>query len=743
MMFKRIYARFILSFLILAFLTPSSSLQADTVQVPVRLSFPFLRHLLILEVFNQPGHTAEISLDPDGCTKVVLSEPVLSGLDHSLRLDAEFHAVLGMGSEAGCIRLTQWDGRAEVLALPKVVPGSPRVIFFEIKNSNLYDRQGALLSSGVVWDSFKESLNSSIGRFRIDFTQPLEELKTLLPTFLPRHSKAQMERIIDSLKLTGIQVGPDHVTVDVSMEVEKLPATVREEEPLLTADELERWEGQYDSWDAFFTFVIKQMAAATELAPLRSALLEILLDARYEFRNALANRTLSGADPVRELFLRSWERLVPVMEDIGATMPEQEALALVTFVTAGDALQVLDRLGPAVGLEISADGLRRLARLINDNPHMDPLRYTDEEDPELRRLFGFEPFEEDKTDSKPLKLNFLFTSPAFAEILPRETLKRLNQWVPDRTELDQYLPLIRRLLDHEADTLLKSVRLSPDAASVFRKLVLAAAWQESCWRQYIAEKRKIVPLRSNSGDIGLMQVNERIWRGFYAVHKLKWDISYNAWAGSEILMKYLVNYAIPKGEHRHGSSHYLARAVYSAYNGGPGQLGRYRDPKAPAGHKKIDTAFWRKYQAVQRGKEYDVAECLGGTLQAKGSDSSRNEKKAPEKYPRAGPSDASPKTPGPAGLKQQSWIMAQNPKHFTLQIAALSTEQSLQDFIGKHRNLAPLACYRFKRDNKLIYAVIYGTFAQRAEAENTGKRLGFDSPWVRDFKSLQEIIKKQ
>ena len=28
-----------------------------------------------------------------------------------------------------------------------------------------------------------------------------------------------------------------------------------------------------------------------------------------------------------------------------------------------------------------------------------------------------------------------------------------------------------------------------------------------------------------------MQINERIWRGFYDPHKLRWDIAYNAGAG--------------------------------------------------------------------------------------------------------------------------------------------------------------------------------------------------------------------
>jgi hypothetical protein len=56
----------------------------------------------------------------------------------------------------------------------------------------------------------------------------------------------------------------------------------------------------------------------------------------------------------------------------------------------------------------------------------------------------------------------------------------------------------------------------------------------------------------------------------------------------------------------------LARASYSAYNGGPSQVNRYRSRGVPAEQKKIDAAFWAKYLRVNRGDELAVVECLGG-----------------------------------------------------------------------------------------------------------------------------------
>jgi soluble lytic murein transglycosylase-like protein len=131
----------------------------------------------------------------------------------------------------------------------------------------------------------------------------------------------------------------------------------------------------------------------------------------------------------------------------------------------------------------------------------------------------------------------------------------------------------------------------------------------------VSDDRKLVPLRSGSGDVGLMQINERVWRGFYDQQRLRWDIEYNSAAGAEVLIDYLMKYAIRNGEHRQpGGISNLARASYAAYNGGPSRVARYRDANAPAYGKKVDDLFWQKYQQVAAGNELAVSECLGGSL---------------------------------------------------------------------------------------------------------------------------------
>jgi hypothetical protein len=706
--------------------------QTETIAIPVFFDYRQLQLFMMRDEFKGPNPTAQYRLDDDGCTSIAFSEPHLSADGQLLRADAKVLSTIGISATGACTVITRWTGSTSVIGKPVLVPGQPLSIEFKVQDARLYNRHGKLISDNFAAEAVKEQLHLLLSSYKLDLKPEIDQLKTLLAYFLPHYPADRFLKMIDSLRIGHLAVKPGGLDIRLQIDVE--PVYKAGPEPALSHHEIQQFEERYRSWDAFLTFVIKEAAAATRSENLRAALLEILLDARYQFRSILAHPPEGASDPVRLLFVRSWQRLMPVLREISIEVPEQNLLPFLSFITAADALNALDRLGPAMGLDISTDGLRRLARLLNDDPSIDPLEYIDEIDPVLQKLFGFGI--SDRIPLPPKKsqgFNLQLIRPAYAA----NSGDRLNRWVPSAAELEPYLLEIRNLLLEEAEARIGSSTLEKEYALIFRKLVLTTAWQESCWRQYIVKNRKIVPLISGTGDVGMLQINEKVWRGFYSPSRLKWDITYNTRAGSEILIKFMVNYALKRQEHkRDGGLLNLARATYSAYNGGPSKVSRYRRTDVPAAHKKIDIAFWDKFQQVYEGKELAVAQCLGGA--PPGPVTARPPKSQTLKK-------SGPKTAAPAKAAQRidnvEWIKGRDPKHFTLQLAAMSSEQAVKEFIKKLSQSGSFAYYR-KKNGSALYIAIYGSFGTRKQAEKAAVLFAPLKPWIRDFGSIQEVIAK-
>jgi Transglycosylase SLT domain len=216
----------------------------------------------------------------------------------------------------------------------------------------------------------------------------------------------------------------------------------------------------------------------------------------------------------------------------------------------------------------------------------------------------------------PLGLSALAPVPAYsAEIAvgtPPSTLRilalgrRLRAVVVNRRNALTYRSDIGQLLDLTADYQLKNVVLDTSVDGWWPGLLKAAAWQESCWRQFVIKHRRVWYLESSSGDLGLMQINKYVWRGFYSLTRLRWDIVYNASAGSEILRRSLAG----SSRRLHSQNpDVLARAAYAAYNGGPNAYDRWRRPEEPPLLRQIDHAFWSKYRAIEEGQAFDILSC--------------------------------------------------------------------------------------------------------------------------------------
>lgn len=211
-----------------------------------------------------------------------------------------------------------------------------------------------------------------------------------------------------------------------------------------------------------------------------------------------------------------------------------------------------------------------------------------------------------------LALKVIAAAEAFADAPPqprqlRQLGIRLRRLVVNERNVDRYTRDLGALLEAAAASEIADERPDPALQPTYRVMVKAAAWQESCWRQFVLARGRIRYLESSTHDIGLMQVNRYVWRGFYNVRHLEWDIAYNAGAGSQILARLMIRAAGAAA--RAGDPDTLARSSYAAYNGGPGELNRWRRADEPPDKRLIDEAFWQKYRALKEGQSLNILKC--------------------------------------------------------------------------------------------------------------------------------------
>ncbi len=220
-----------------------------------------------------------------------------------------------------------------------------------------------------------------------------------------------------------------------------------------------------------------------------------------------------------------------------------------------------------------------------------------------------------------LEIPIRLLSPASAcaaEARPRATgkavphnLVALGNWLRRAVVTDGnariYHEQMRALLDLSALHTLVTEQVPARYGAMYRRLVKSVAWQESCWRQFVLKDGRVTWLESSTGDIGLMQVNRHVWRGFYNIRMLEWDVVYNAGAGSEILAHLMLDFSTSRGRGVDDPGA-LARSTYAAYNGGPSRYLRWRGRESRV-ERLIDRSFWDKYQALAHGKTIDILSC--------------------------------------------------------------------------------------------------------------------------------------
>lgn len=552
----------------------------------------------------------------DGCRWAAMREPAVEVGGGGLRIAGPTTAEAGFGLLGYCFASVSWHGVVEVAVQPDIGPDWQ--LRLHVRDVQLYDE--GRRRSGVaprVWEAVRAWTDAVLPTFTVDLGPPAREVRELLGLLGTPARGAALADALRSLRPLSASVEPEGVKVLVALDLPSTPPAPSAPEPPLTPEAIRRWEARLDRWDGFLTFVVKDLGTTLGSPALRDELLDLLLTARHDLVAVLGQGPGSGPDPVRRLFLAVWSRLRALVREAGArAADEARGLRYLTFLAAGDALAALTAAAPALELELSADGLRRLARILDPAATVDPLDAPEGPDPTLRQLFRFrDPDAPPRRQRPPAPRGWWWPGPREAGAAdPDEWVRlgqRLDRWTPEREQLRAYRETVERLLTLAAERTFDPGEAGPRLERLFDALVKATAWQESCWRQFVRKDGAVTYLVSPAGAVGLMQVVPRVWRGFFHPERLRWSAAYNAGAGAEILYHLLTRYGIREATERLDNA---ARATYAAYHGGPARYRRYRLARVSPEVRAIDRGFWQKYQLVVEGRAGDRVLCLPPAL---------------------------------------------------------------------------------------------------------------------------------
>ncbi len=98
-------------------------------------------------------------------------------------------------------------------------------------------------------------------------------------------------------------------------------------------------------------------------------------------------------------------------------------------------------------------------------------------------------------------------------------------------------------------------------------------------------------------------------------------------------------------------------------------------------------------------------------------------------------------------VRSKSWLQAQNPKHFVVQLVNVYRERELADFVARHQKYLPLdqlSYFKTVHRGRDMYVLLYGNYAQFSQAIEKAEALPAplqkNRPYLRTIKSIQNTI---
>lgn len=609
------------------FLFPGGA-ASQTMYIPVTIDYPLLRSLVIYSAFTGNNQTAQVLFLNNGCTSIVLSDPCYRAEQSHVRADFRVNVTCGDYSQTGCVDSVEWEGYLSALQTPVINRGD-WVLSFKTVEYRLLDINH---KPAAVPEAMRELIDvwvcDYINHITVKLLPPFEQFKALFREVFHPELQSSAIKMIAGMTAEKPVCDNDALRIYLRFTTDEIIKKNKEfQKSHGLPPSQEKLKELWQTLDSFIVLLIHTLAPETLTEDERQVLLDTLLETRYSFTTAISQGTVTG-DFVREEFALAWQELGPVFRKHLCSRPSRDIMSYLAFFTVTDALAAFDNLIGDLGIEINENTLKLMASLLCKGKET-PLEYQSTVDETLKSVLEIKqtppcPLRPQNPSSFNMRriigtaVAALFPSSAWAaENEAIATAEYMEQWVYSRENIDPYLERVKELLEQVSEAIIEKGTIPGDYHDLYRLIVFSTTWQESCFRQFKMKQGDVTYLRSyNNTSVGIMQVNEIVWRGIYEPDKLRWDIQYNIKAGCQILELYLCRYALRRIEKLQLESKIdndtMARTVYAMYNGGPRDFYKFLKRSRTAKYYQSDELFWDKYRWVKNGEWSNIRLCLIG-----------------------------------------------------------------------------------------------------------------------------------
>ncbi len=341
-------------------LSAANSLASET-KISVPMDYRLIRNVLVNQLYTGEGETARLWKDGKQCSFLDISNPQIGGENGQVKINNNIHARIGMTLGKNCIPAIEWSGVLETFQQP-TLDATGNVLSFPVTRANAYDRNGQQLNIGQLQDLINNAVQPKLAALKIDLNEQRDDIvKTLLP-YIDADDTEKLHDTVNSLRFKRAEAGDKALLIDVGFSGLKQKKADTRPVAAFTADELQQWQTVWKTWERNLENSLNRPPLDKQTEADKALLREVLQDAGAAFEKGLTASDAGDNDPVRAFFNDSWDKLGPLLRTASKQMPGAEGLRYLTLIAATDLMYELESITAPLGLEISSNGLRKLAR---------------------------------------------------------------------------------------------------------------------------------------------------------------------------------------------------------------------------------------------------------------------------------------------------------------------------------------------------------------------------------------------